>query len=194
MGNARPIDDRPQNEFQVGHDKLEVVASFCYLVDMLSAGGGCEITVTTRVKTAWMKFMELLPVLTSRHLSYKTRGYVYSSCLRSAMLHASETWLLINTNMQRLQRIDRAMIRQICSMKPEDVATVRSSELLAKLELEDLDLILRERRLRWFGHVERSSGAIRIACDIQIDGRRWGGGGGREAQANMEETDRERLP
>ena len=64
------------------------------------------------------------------------------------------------------------MIRQICSIKPEDVATVRSSKLLAKLKLEDLDLILRERRLHWFGHVERSSGA---ACDIKIDGRRGAG-------------------
>ena len=51
------------------------------------------------------------------------------------------------------------------------MATVRSSELLAKLQLEDLNLILRERRLRWFGHMERSSGAIRTACDIQIEGR-----------------------
>ena len=42
MGNARPIDGRPQNKVQVGPDKLEVVASFCYLGDMLSAGGGCE--------------------------------------------------------------------------------------------------------------------------------------------------------
>ena len=50
MGNARPIDGRPQNEVQVGPDKLEVVASFHYLGDMLSAGGGCEIAVTTRVK------------------------------------------------------------------------------------------------------------------------------------------------
>ena len=55
------------------------------------------------------------------------------------------------------------------------MATVRSSELLAKLELDHLDLILRERRLRWFGHEERSSGAIRTACDIQIDGRRGAG-------------------
>ena len=85
MGNARPIDSRPQSEVQVGPDKLEVVASFCYLGDMLSAGGGCEMAVTTRVKTAWKKFRELLPVLTSRHLSYKTRGHVYSSCLRSSM-------------------------------------------------------------------------------------------------------------
>ena len=74
MGNARPIDGRPQSEVQVGPDKLEVVASFCYLGDMLSTGGGCEMAVTTGVKTAWKKFTELLPVLTSRHLSYKTRA------------------------------------------------------------------------------------------------------------------------
>ena len=185
-GKCRPIDSRPQSEVQVGPDKLEVVASF-YLGNILSAGGGCEITFTTHVKTAWMKFRELLPVLTSRHLSYKTRDHVYSSCMQSAILHASETWPLTKTNLQRLQGNDRDMIRQICSIKPEDVAKVRSSELLAKLQFEDLNLILRERRLCWFGHVERPSGAIRTACDIQIEG-------GREAQANMEETDRERLP
>ena len=41
-----------QNEVQVGPDKLEVVASLRYLGDMLSAGGGCEIVVSTCVKTA----------------------------------------------------------------------------------------------------------------------------------------------
>ena len=65
--------------------------------------------------------------------------------------------------------------RQICSIKPEDVARVRSSELLAKLQLEDLDLILRERRFRWFGHVEHSSGAIKTEYDMQIDGKRGAG-------------------
>ena len=45
----------------------------------------------------------------------------------------------------------------------------------SKLQLEDLDLILRESRLRWFSHVERSSGAIRTAYDMQIDGKRGAG-------------------
>ena len=92
------------------------------------------------------------------------------------MLHASETWPLTKTSLQRLQRNDRARIRQICSIKPEDVATVWSSELLAKLELEDFDLILRERRFRWFGYMEPSSGAIRTACGLKIDDRRGQGG------------------
>ena len=56
------------------------------------------------------------------------------------------------------------------------MVTVRSSKLLAKFELDDLDLILRVRRLRWFRHVEHSSGAFRTACDIQVDGRQAEGG------------------
>ena len=77
------------------------------------------------MKTEWKKFRELLPVLTFCHLSYQTHGHVYSSCMQSAMLHASETWPMTKTN---LQRNDRAILRQICSNKPEDVANVRSSD------------------------------------------------------------------
>ena len=46
QGTARPLDGRPQKEVQVGPDKPEVVASFCYLGDMLSAAGGCELSTT----------------------------------------------------------------------------------------------------------------------------------------------------
>ena len=42
--------------------KLGIVAFSCYLGDMLSAADGCELSITTCVKTAW-KFKELLPVL-----------------------------------------------------------------------------------------------------------------------------------
>ena len=35
------------------------------------------------MKTGWKKFKELIPVLSSSHLSFKTRGSVYSSCMWS---------------------------------------------------------------------------------------------------------------
>ena len=140
---ARPIDRRRQKDVQVRSDKLEVVASFCYLGDMLSVAGGCELAMTTQVKAAWKKFKELLPVLSSCHLSYKTRGHVYSSCVRNVMLHASKTWPLTSPDLQHLLRNDKAMIRQIYNVKPEKVATVRSNELLAPLENDDLEVILR---------------------------------------------------
>ena len=79
------------------------------------------------------------------------------------MLHASETWPLTKPNLQHLQRNDRAMIRRICNVRSQDIVTTRSSELLVRLGIEDLDLILKERRLRWYGHVERSNGAVKTA-------------------------------
>ena len=91
------------------------------------------------------------------------------------MLHASETWPLTKPNLQRLQRNDRAMVRQICNIRLQDIVTTRSSELLVQLGIEDLDLILKERRLRWYGHVKRSNGAVKTAFDIKVDGERGPG-------------------
>ena len=105
------------------------------------------------------------------------------------MLHASETWPVTKPCLQCLQQNDRAMIRQICNIKPQDTATIRSTELLARLSIEDLDLILKERRLRWYGHVERSNGAVKTAFDIQINGKR---GPGRPKMTWKQLTERDR--
>ena len=61
------------------------------------------------------------------------------------MLHASETWPLTRPDLQRLWRNNRAIIRQICNVKPNDVATARSNKLLVQLEIDYLDVILREK-------------------------------------------------
>ena len=104
------------------------------------------------------------------------------------MLHASETCPLKKPNLQCLQQNDRAMIRQICNVRPQDVVITRSNELLAQLGIEDLDLILKERRLRWYGHVERSSGAIKTAFHIQVEGK---GGPGRPKMTWKQLTERD---
>ena len=96
---------------------------------------------------------------------------MYSSCVRCAMLHASETWPLTKPNLQHLQRNDRTMIRQICDVKPQNIITTRSIDLLARFGIEDLDLILKERRLSRYGHVEHSSSAVKTAFDLQVDGK-----------------------
>ena len=83
------------------------------------------------------------------------------------MLHASKTWPLTKPNLQHLQQNDRPMIRHICNVRLQDIVTTRSNELLAWLGIEDPDLILKERRLRWYGHVERSNGVVKTAFDIQ---------------------------
>ena len=61
------------------------------------------------------------------------------------MLHASETWSLTKPDLQHLQPNDRAMNSPICNAKPEDVATIRPNKLLAQFEIDNLDVILKEK-------------------------------------------------
>ena len=57
-----------------------------------------------------------------------------------------------------MRRNDRAMIRWICNVKAKD--EVSSDSLLSMLGIQDLDVVLRTSRMRWFGHIERNTGWI----------------------------------
>ena len=94
LGTARSIDGRIIKEVEVDDERFEAVPEFCYLGDMLFAGGGCELAAVTRCKCAWGKFCQLLPFLTNHNLPLLTRGRVYLTCVRSVMLHAAETWAM----------------------------------------------------------------------------------------------------
>ena len=189
-GQARPIDGRPLTEVTVGTEQLEVVPSFCYLGDTLSSGGGCELASITRCRVAWGKFHELLPILTSRSFPITSRGRVYNSCVRSAMLHASETWAPTSSDLHRLQRNDRAMIRWMCGVITKD--EVSSQDLLARMQLDDLTKVLRTRRLRWHGHVERSDGWLKKVQKLSPTGGR-GPGRPKKTWTEVIDTDRQAL-
>ena len=89
---------------------LEVVDKFCYLGDMLDAGGGAESSTVTRVISGWKKFRELLPLLTTKAISLKVKE-LYAACIRSVMLYGSETWPMKVEESQRLHRNEMSMIR-----------------------------------------------------------------------------------
>ena len=166
QGKARPIDGRPFPSVQVDGSTLDVEGEFCYLGDVISAGGGCLQAIGARCSVAWGKFKRLLPILTSKNLSLPTRGRVYNSCVRTAMLHGSETWAPRVADTRRLQRTDRAMIRWICGARLSD--RIPSGELLTRLGLEDITSVLRSRRLRWHGHVARASGCIHTVTEMVV--------------------------
>ena len=136
-------------------------------------GGGCMAAATARCRCAWRKFRENLPLLTSKPVPFDLRGRLFSSNVRSSMLHGTETWPMTSASLHRLCRNDRAMIRWICGVKPSDDPSM--DELHAKLGICDLAILVRERRLRWFGHVMRSNGEINRVRSRPVPGRKGPG-------------------
>ena len=167
---ARPIDSRPVTQVDVDGTLLNVESNFCYFGDMLCAGGGYKLAIVTRCSTAWGKFKRLLPILTSKHVSLRTCGKVFNACLRSALLHGSETWAPTAPDLQRLRRNDRSVVRWMCGVRDDD--EVSADTLCAMLGVQEVTAALRTRRLRWYGHVARSSSCINSITSMTIPSAR----------------------
>jgi len=86
--------------------KLELVDKVCYLGDMLSVDGDADAAMDARIRIGWNKFRQLAPLLTNKDLSLIMRGRLYSSCVRSSMLHGSETWPVRKEKVVALQRAE----------------------------------------------------------------------------------------
>ena len=69
------IDDIPTDQVFIRNQKLDVLESLLHLGDL----GGFEANTIARVCSAWVKFSELIPLLTNQSVSLKIRGQVYSS-------------------------------------------------------------------------------------------------------------------
>ena len=98
---------------------------------------------------------------------------MYSTCVRSAMLHGGETWAPNVSDLQHLRRNDRAMIRWICNTKLTD--NLSTELLLQRLGIYGIEKCLRLRRLRWYGHVRRDSCCINQVSNLVIPGPRGQG-------------------
>ena len=73
---------------------MKWLTKFCYLGDMINAGGEAEASTIARVRSGWKSFRVLLPLLASRVISLKTKGPLYAACIGSVMVYGSETWPL----------------------------------------------------------------------------------------------------
>ena len=74
----------------------------------------------TRIRIGWNKFRQLVPLLTNKDVSLIMRGRLYSSCVRSSMLHGSETCPVKKENVLALQRAEIRMVRWMCGVKLKD--------------------------------------------------------------------------
>ena len=77
-GTAHPLDGRPQRQVQVGPDKLKVIASFCYLGDMLSAAGGCDLSTTRSSRSCY--HFSLPTIFLSRYVAACTALVCGAQC------------------------------------------------------------------------------------------------------------------
>jgi len=118
--------------------------------------------------------MQLVPQQGYR-ISFIGRGRLYSSCVRSSMLHGSETWPVRKENKVALQWAEMRIVRWMCDVKVKD--RVPSKELKERLGIDDIVLVLQQNRLRWYGHVLQKEDTewVKKCMEYEVEGSRLRG-------------------
>ena len=96
-------------------------------------------------------------LLSSGHVSYAAKKFVYTRLVLTILLYGSESWCLTEELLRELRTFHRRCVRAMCRVNRLHTRTHRitTQSLLDRLKLSSIDDYITTRQLRWAGHVAR---------------------------------------
>ena len=144
--------------------ELDADCQFTYLGSTITDNLSLDAEINKRVGKAASTLARLTArVWTSPKLSVKTNMAVYNACVISTLLYGSETWTTYAGQESRFNTFHLRSIRRILGISWLDKVT--NADFLSRAGLPSMYTLLRQRRLRWLGHVRRMEDG-RIPKDI----------------------------
>ena len=151
-------------EIFIGDQKLVVSKSFTYLGSTITDNLNLDKELDRRIGRACGIFSQLTKkVCQNTKLSIKTKISVYRACVLSTLLYGSESWAAYATQEKRLNTFHLRHLRLILGIQWHHRVT--NNEVLEMAGIDSLYSLLKQRRLRWLGHVRRM-GDGRIPKDL----------------------------
>ena len=132
---------------------LENVQEFKYLGSYLTADGGIEREVLTRIALASAAFQKMRTIWNSREISTTTKIKLYKSNVRSVLLYAAETWRTNKKIESKLRGFEGRCLRRILHIWWE--LRVTNKEVARRTGINCIVEEVKRRRWRWLGHVLR---------------------------------------
>ena len=179
-----------QREIKVKGQKLGTVTSFKYLGAVVSDDGS-KPEVLSRIAQATAVLTKLKPILRDSNISLGSKVKLMRSLVISIFLYACESWTLTAELKKRTQAFEMRCYRRLLNISYKDHVT--NEEVGRKIqaafgEYDELLTLVKKRKLRWFGHVSRSSGLAKTILQGTVKGKRKNRGGKTISKSGQEWT------
>jgi len=130
-----------------------VVEAFCWLGSYLSRTGNCDKECMVRIGKAASVFGRLVNIWKSKNISLAVKIRLHESLVISTLLYCAESWPLSVTQMKKLEAAHHRFQRRLLGITWRE--KVRFEDIRTKTGRRKLEDIIKERRLRWLGHILR---------------------------------------
>ena len=141
---------------------LKAVAEFKYLGTLVTSDGGSSKEITKRLALAGSVFARLGKIWMTGDISFKLKCRLYFAIIMTVLLYNGECWTVTKFDLNRLEgfhfRCVRRMTRKIRNPDMDDECKddhATHEEVFRAAEIPRIADMLREKRLRWVGHLAR---------------------------------------
>jgi len=140
-----------EEKIMVNGEELEDVDSFVYLGAKVSAAGGADHDITSRLGKARAVFGKLTGVWKSNILNKSTKSRIFKSNVIALLLYRCESWRMTEGDEAKLDTFQQKCLRRLLKIYwPMDVS---SEEVRRRANTETISELVRKRGWTWIGHV-----------------------------------------
>ena len=178
-----------QREIKIKGQRLEEVENFKYLGAIIS-NEGSKPEILSRIAQTTAALSRLKIIWRDMNISLASKVKLMRTLILSTFLYACESWTLTAEIERRIQALEMRCYRRLLNISYKDHVTneeVRSRIQSAIGVHDDLLTMVKKRKLRWYGHISRSSGMAKTILQGTVKGARRRGRQKKRWEDNIKE-------
>ena len=158
------------NAIHIKNEPLKEVNEFTYLGRKFSNDGVDLIAIEHRINNAWIAFNKKKSIITNKHISMEAKKKTYETYILPTLLYATETMTWSNLMFRKVNVFENHIMRWMTNTKLQDKVTIK--ELRQRTKIPPITNVIKIRKLRWFGHLKRSSTPAKQIFEGMVEGKR----------------------
>ena len=163
-----------QREIKIKGQRLEEVENFKYLGAIIS-NEGSKSEILSRIAQTTAALSRLKIIWRDKNISLASKVKLMWMLILSTFLYTCESWTLTAEIERRIQALEMRCYRRLLNISYKDHVTneeVRNRIQNAIGVHHDLLTMVKKRKLRWYGHISRSSGMAKTILQGTVKGAR----------------------
>ena len=163
-----------QREIKIKGQRLEEVENFKYLGAIISHKGS-KPEILSRITQTTAALSRLKIIWRDKNISLASKVKLMRTLILSTFLYACESWTLAAQIERRIQALEMRCYRRLLNISYNDHVTneeVRKRIQNAVGMHDDLLTMVKKQKLRWYGHISRSSGMAKTILQGTVKGAR----------------------
>ena len=178
-----------QREIKIKSQRLEEVENFKYLGAIIS-NEESKPEILSRIAQTTAALSRLKIIWRDKNISLASKVKLMRTLILSTFLYACESWTLTAEIERRIQALEMRCYRRLLNISYKDHVTneeVRNRIQNAIGVHDDLLTMVKKQKLRWYGHISRSSGMAKTILQGTVKGARRRGRQKKRWEDNIKE-------